>query len=244
MILDVAKVRTNGGTQIRAILRDDIVEEYAEAIRAGTSFPPVIVYYDGEAHWLADGFHRFAAYKAVGAQALPAEVRRGTQRDAILFAVGANASHGLPRTNADKRRAVMVLLEDREWGKRSDRWVAEKAGVSPMTVGRIRADIDPNCNKGTVARGGKDGRTRKPPKATAGRQPSPPQPAPAAERTPDPPPPAPKAPPPVRTEPAWRCTAHRDAVRSGLSALRIARKELNEDEWRWVMGEIDAMDLS
>lgn len=32
------------------------------------------------------------------------EVLRGTKRDAILYSVGANSTHGLRRTNADKRR--------------------------------------------------------------------------------------------------------------------------------------------
>lgn len=36
-------------------------------------------------------------------------------REAILFIVGANASHGLRRTNADKRRTVERLLADEEW---------------------------------------------------------------------------------------------------------------------------------
>ena len=32
-----------------------------------------------------------------------------------LHSVGANATHGLRRSNADKRRAVVLLLEDEEW---------------------------------------------------------------------------------------------------------------------------------
>ena len=57
-------------------------------------------------------------------------VRAGTRRDAILFAVGANGDHGLRRTNEDKRRSVLVLLRDEEWGAKSDRWIATQAGVS------------------------------------------------------------------------------------------------------------------
>ncbi|EWY35857.1 hypothetical protein N825_32650 [Skermanella stibiiresistens SB22] len=39
----------------------------------------------------------------------------GSRRDAVPHAVGANARHGLPRSNADKRDAVMILLKDPEW---------------------------------------------------------------------------------------------------------------------------------
>ena len=37
---------------------------------------------------------------------IAADVRQGTRRDALLFAAGANSSHGLSRTTADKRRAI------------------------------------------------------------------------------------------------------------------------------------------
>ena len=39
---------------------------------------------------------------------------KGTQRDAILWSISANATHGLRRTNEDKRRAVTRLLQDPE----------------------------------------------------------------------------------------------------------------------------------
>jgi hypothetical protein len=34
---------------------------------------------------------------------------------AVLYAADANAAHGLRRTNANKRHAVTVLLDDDEW---------------------------------------------------------------------------------------------------------------------------------
>jgi hypothetical protein len=37
------------------------------------------------------------------------------ERDAILFSVSANGTHGQRRTNEDKRRAVLCLLNDPEW---------------------------------------------------------------------------------------------------------------------------------
>ena len=58
----------------------------------------------------------------------------------MLFSVGANATHGLRRTNDDKRRAVLTLLSDAEWSQWSDREIAKRCGVSPDTVGRIRAE--------------------------------------------------------------------------------------------------------
>jgi hypothetical protein len=43
------------------------------------------------------------------------------QRDALLYSISFNAAHGLPRTNADKRKAVRLLLADAEWGQWSHR---------------------------------------------------------------------------------------------------------------------------
>ena len=72
---------------------------------------------------------------------LEAEIRRGTQRDAVLYSVGANSDHGLRRTNEDKRRAVLRLLEDEEWGQWSDRAIAEKCAVGHDMVATLRGQL-------------------------------------------------------------------------------------------------------
>lgn len=147
-MLSVEAIRVDGGTQMRSALNDETVDEYAQAFRDARSwgkFPPVVVFYDGADYWLADGFHRVAAWKKSGnallGMRLPAEVRSGTRRDAILCAAGANANHGLRRTNADKRRAVEVLLRDEEWGKWSDREIARQCNVSADLVGAMRKQL-------------------------------------------------------------------------------------------------------
>ena len=118
--LETNLIKIDGATQSRAALNWAIVQEYSEAMRSGSMFPPVDVYHDGENYWLADGFHRVHAAKDVG---LPVDaiVHQDTRRDAVLHSVGANAAHGLMRTNADKHRAVEVLLKDAEWVQWSDR---------------------------------------------------------------------------------------------------------------------------
>jgi hypothetical protein len=64
--------------------------------------------------------------------------------DAVLFSVGANASHGLRRTNEDKRRAVTVLLTDLEWAKWGDMKVAKHAAVSQPFVSSLRKELSLN----------------------------------------------------------------------------------------------------
>lgn len=154
--IDISRIRINGGTQSRAAINKDVVAEYAEAMEGGATFPPVIVFYDGADYWLADGFHRYEAYARARVNKVPADVRQGTQRDAILYSVGANASHGLRRTNDDKRRAVMVLLNDPEWSKWSNREIARQCAVSEWMVRDARGSICENLadSSRTVTRGG------------------------------------------------------------------------------------------
>jgi hypothetical protein len=129
--------------QPRAELRLDTVAEYAAAFADGDQFPPVMVFFDGVANWLADGFHRHAGATAAGIETLDADIRPGTRRDAILYSLGVNATHGLRRTNADKRRSVMTMLADPEWARWSDREIARQCAVSHEFVRQIR---EPSVN--------------------------------------------------------------------------------------------------
>ena len=131
-------IRTDGGTQPRAAIYRNVVDDYAEAVLKGATFPPVTIFYDGSDYWLADGFHRVAAYSQAKAEAIPVDIRQGTRRDAILHSVGANNEHGLRRTNKDKRRAVMTLLADHEWSGWSNCEIARRCGVSDPFVMKLR----------------------------------------------------------------------------------------------------------
>lgn len=141
MKLDLAKIRIDGDIQPREELDQQTVTDYADAMQNGDKFPAVVVYHDGSNYWLVDGFHRVVAYARVNAKKIDAEIHKGTKRDAQLAALEFNAKHGLRRSNADKRRAVMRLLEDAEWSQWSDREIARRCGVSPTSVGTYRSDL-------------------------------------------------------------------------------------------------------
>jgi hypothetical protein len=155
-------IRSDGGTQARACLNDDVVAEYAEADAAGADFPPGAVFHDGTDFWLADGFHRKAARQRNRRKDMLVPVRPGTRRDAILHAAGANAQHGLRRSNDDKRIAVLRLLDDPEWSQWSDREIARRCGVSNRFVSDVRGELSVNRSQmdgtaqaaRTVQRGG------------------------------------------------------------------------------------------
>lgn len=175
----LASLRTDGGTQARAALDNGMVESCRLALMEGKKLPPVIAFEDEEAtRWLADGFHRAEAHRLEGRDQILAEVRKGSKRDAILYAIGANSEPGvLRRTTADKRRAVKMLLADPEWARWSDRTIAQRVGVSPTTVGTVRNELSKldSCDE-PETRIGMDGKERPAtqPKAT---QPPPDEPA-------------------------------------------------------------------
>jgi ParB-like nuclease domain len=131
----------DGDAQMRVEMHPETVADYAADMLDGAVFPPVIVFHDGADYWLADGFHRVEAARKIDRKEMEVEIRDGTARDAILHGIGANATHGLRRTQADKRRAVERLLTDPEWAAWSDRKIAQLAKVDHKTVGKIRREL-------------------------------------------------------------------------------------------------------
>lgn len=142
-LIDLNRLSIDGGTQNRVALNEAVVAEYADALRESVKLPAVVAFFDGSAHWLADGFHRYHAHKAARKGSINVDIRPGTRRDAVLFSVGANAAHGLRRTNEDKRRAVKTMLGDAEWSSWTDHKIAEQCGVSQPFVSSLRKPAAP-----------------------------------------------------------------------------------------------------
>jgi len=142
MKLKLDKIIIDQGTQIRTSIDQKTVTEYAEAVMHKVTFPPLVVFHDGLKYYLADGFHRYFAYKNTLTPEVEVEVHNGTLRNAIEYALGANSKHGLKRSNDDKRNAVMVALNDIEWGMLTLREIAELCGVSHTFVSTIKEKID------------------------------------------------------------------------------------------------------
>lgn len=128
-----------GGTQARLKTSDDAISSYAEEMAGGAEFPPIVVYFDGAKYWLADGFHRYLAAKRNEAGTILAEIHPGGRSDALVHALGANATNGVYRTNADKRNAVEIALE--EWPEKANTVIAEMCRVSVELVRRCRVEL-------------------------------------------------------------------------------------------------------
>ena len=160
-VINESAIQIDRGTQFRARLNDDRVREYSEMFGASCEWPfdtPCEVFFDGSEYYLVDGFHRYHAARTAGFDGIVCNVRTGTLRDAIKFALSANAKHGLHRSNEDKRKAVAFVLGDKEWSKLSSRMIAEMCGVSDVFIGTVRKESGANALHLTEKRVGKDGK--------------------------------------------------------------------------------------
>lgn len=155
--IKLTNIRTDAGTQSRFIINDDVVTEYAERMLEGDKFPPVVLFHDGSEYYLADGFHRVLAAQHNGFKDILAEVHKGGWLDALKYSLGANRANGLRRTNADKRHCVELALK--EFGKMSDRAIADVCGVSYTFVSERRKELEQVTTVVTSqTRTGKDGK--------------------------------------------------------------------------------------
>lgn len=209
-----------------------VVEEYAEAAKVAAEFPPLVVYQDGDTYWLSEGFTRVAAYHKAGIEKAVCEVREGDRRKAIINACGSNTTHGQRRTNADKRRAVeLVLKQCPRW---SDRAIAETAAVSHTFVAEVRQLATVASSEGnqlsdsdSSTRIGADGKERKlptkpeEPKEDAAESPPEPEVAMTGEAEPD-------EPPAVRVEmiTADKCIEGLTTAIKALNRIRVYFSEL------------------
>ena len=139
--IKLSAVKTDPRYQSRAKLNEAVVIQYQEALESGATLPPIkVVQIDGTM-FVADGFHRLEAYRRRNVTEIQAMVGEGSHADAIKAAAGANATHGLPRTRADKRRAVEMLLALPEAAGTEgigDREVARIVGVSHTFVAQLK----------------------------------------------------------------------------------------------------------
>ena len=140
MTLNSEVLRCDSDVQSCLALSEAHIREYAALLQEGHQLGRIVVFQDGSDYYLADGFHRVAAAKSIDLEELPAAIRMGTKRDAMLYACGAN-KHGKPLSNPDKQRVVLHLLEDAEWGQWSDREIARHCGVGHALVSRLRRSL-------------------------------------------------------------------------------------------------------
>lgn len=140
-VLPISKIRTDGGTQPRAVIDFAAVDDYMDAMQDGVKFPPIVVFYDGSDYWLADGFHRCKAAFGAGLEDIACDIHQGTQQDAQWYSFAANKTNGLRRTSDDKQRAIRAALLHPMGRGVSDPKIAEHVGCSSEWVRQIREKL-------------------------------------------------------------------------------------------------------
>jgi len=135
----LSDITVDNDLQPRAFMKTEVVDEYAEAMQQGECFPPITLFTDRDTNWLADGYHRFYAAQKAGLDELSAEFRIGTRQDALRYALSANVTHGLRRSQADRRRAVLIAL--REFGNLSNRELGRMVKVDDKTIAKYRVEL-------------------------------------------------------------------------------------------------------
>ena len=153
----LARVNFHQDTQVREKIDPETVTHYAERMRAGDRFQPVILFSNGKADgdlFVGDGWHRLKAASQNECQRFPAEVRPGGLDAAIDYALSANATHGKPRTHKDIRRAVGMAIK--RYPDHSNRQIAKLCAVDDKTVAVHR---DRCGNSAPEKRKGADGKS-------------------------------------------------------------------------------------
>ena len=234
--LKLSEIVTDAGTQVRAGLNEATVADYAEALGGGAKFPPVVVFHDGDRYVAADGFHRIHAASRTGATQIECDVRKGGKTDALKFALGCNAHHGLRRTNADKRHAVELAV--REFPNVSTVAIARMCLVGDELVAEIRKSQP--TDSGRLAppptRIGLDGRERKLPPPPMRPTTPPPPTRPGGVRPAAPPPPqvldATGWPIPTQLIPLWQRADEVQEMLTSLSRVKGALRSAQDNKDR------------
>lgn len=134
------------------------ISDLVEDLQRGVTFPPIILFKEGDKFYPADGCHRLEAARKCGHKTIMAEIREGGRPEATLCSCRANTDHGKRRTNGDKRKAVKKLLQHPEWFCWSDGKIAEECAVSPPFVASLRKKLTTNPLESPILRFGIDGR--------------------------------------------------------------------------------------
>jgi hypothetical protein len=158
IILDIHRIRRDGATQGRATISRSVVGRYANAMRAGTEFPPVRIWFDGDNYWLSDGFQRIAAAELIGLPRFRAEIFPGTLEDARWDSYAANSHHGLRRVRADIESVIARALQHPKASQLSNNQIARHLNVPESTLRRWRTKASSPTGEDTsriVLRGGR-----------------------------------------------------------------------------------------
>jgi len=126
--------------QTRARTDPAVSEHYSRCLADGSVFPPVLVFWDREFYWLADGFHRVDAYRKLGSPTIPSVIRPGNIDDALMAGLDANF-HKLnqrPVSHEDRAHAAELMIRRAKYRFWPDTQIARRLGIGAAAVRLVR----------------------------------------------------------------------------------------------------------
>lgn len=115
-------------------LNEEVVERYAEDMRRGDTFPPIIVAAHGAGFRILGGNHRHAAAAVAGQSHIASIIVDGPAETLQLLSFEDNRKHGLAPSDEDRIGQANILM-DQGW---SEKAAAEAVGIGVGKVQRAR----------------------------------------------------------------------------------------------------------
>ena len=154
--VEIADLNLDAAINARVEINQAVVEEYKDLFRDKEEtmlqvpdvpkvnpLNPCVLRAKTGGFYILDGWHRVLAAKALGLDKIVVTLYGGdrtyTLEEARVLSATVNTAHGLRRSDADKRKAVTILLTD-EPGRTNDA-TARLAGVSPSLVAAVRREM-------------------------------------------------------------------------------------------------------
>ncbi|WP_432473698.1 hypothetical protein [Amphritea sp. HPY] len=111
VLISLKELNVDPKFQMREKMDHENIALYAESLE---DLPPVRVFEVGNRLILTDGFHRFFAHELAEAEDIKAKVVKGTEFEAMSYAMAANFAHlkgGSKPSSGDQRKAIETMCE-------------------------------------------------------------------------------------------------------------------------------------
>lgn len=137
--LSIDAIVVDDAFQSRIATDPEHVLVFDEMIRNGMEIHPVVVFWTGERYILADGFHRYHAHKKrLGVRSIRAEIKQGSERDAMIYSAGANRLSIKSPSHADRKKAAFMLFADPDWWAKTNAEIGAHVGTAKSNITTYR----------------------------------------------------------------------------------------------------------
>jgi predicted transcriptional regulator len=140
ILMEITKIEWDPSVYPRSKWNEATVERYADAMKAGDTFPPMVI--EKETNRLLDGKHRMLAYKKAGITDVPVDEHQVPEDVPVkLYAASLSARHGDRMSNADLKDVVRESWASLDGEKAPGKMVAKMLGISEGTVSGFVSDL-------------------------------------------------------------------------------------------------------